>query len=102
MEETSPVSRLPVTLFACFLGILGVHRFYLGKTGTAVLMLLTAGGAGIWALVDFIMVITGSMRDKEGRLIKSWNPLEPTRQTALPLTAGILSIVAGGLSFIRA
>ena len=71
-EEISPKSRLAVTLLAWFLGCLGVHRFYLGKIGTGIAMLLTAGGLGIWALVDFIMAVAGVMKDKEGKLIKNW------------------------------
>jgi TM2 domain-containing membrane protein YozV len=50
-----------------FLGGLGVHRFYLGKTGTGVLMLLTLGGVGIWTLIDFVRLITGSLKDAEER-----------------------------------
>lgn len=72
MEEISPKSRLAVALFAGFLGEFGAHRFYLGKTGTAIAMLFTLGGLGIWALIDFIMAVAGSMKDKEGRLIKNW------------------------------
>ena len=71
-EEVSPKSRLAVTLLAWFLGVLGVHRFYLGKIGTGIAMLLTVGGLGIWALVDFIMAVAGAMKDKEGRPIKNW------------------------------
>ena len=72
MEEISPKSRLATALFAYFLGEFGAHRFYLGKIGTAILMIITLGGLGIWALVDFIMAVAGLMRDKEGRLIKNW------------------------------
>ena len=71
-NEISPKSRLAVALLAWFLGVFGAHRFYLGKTGTALLMLVTFGGFGIWALVDFILAVAGLMEDKEGRLIKSW------------------------------
>jgi len=72
MEEASDKSRLATTLFAFFLGTFGAHRFYLGKIGTAIAMLLTAGGLGIWTLVDFIFAVSGHMKDKEGRLIKTW------------------------------
>jgi len=72
MEEISPKSRLVTTLLALFLGELGIHRFYLGKIGTGILMLLTGGGLGIWALIDFIMAVAGVMKDKEGRPIKNW------------------------------
>jgi len=56
----------------CFLGEFGAHRFYLGKIGTAIAMLITLGGLGIWVLVDFILAVSGCMKDKEGRLIKNW------------------------------
>ena len=72
MEEISPKSRLAVTLLAWFLGGFGAHRFYLGKIGTAIAMIFTLGGLGIWALVDFIMVVAGVMKDKEGKVIKNW------------------------------
>ncbi|MFH1644502.1 MAG: TM2 domain-containing protein [bacterium] len=71
--EISNKSRLATTLFAFFLGVFGAHRFYLGKTGTAILMLLTLGGLGFWAIIDFIMAASGMMKDKEGKLIKNWD-----------------------------
>ena len=98
MEEISNKSRLATTLFTWFLGIFGAHRFYLGKTGTALAMLFTLGGLGIWALVDIIMVISGNMRDTDAKLIQYWNPPASDTTTALPLAAGILSIVAGALN----
>jgi len=52
----------------------GAHRFYVGKTGTGLLMILTAGGLGIWYLVDVIMIAAGGFRDAEGRLVTRWDP----------------------------
>lgn len=72
MTNISTKSRLAVTLLAWFLGVFGVHRFYLGKIGTGLLMLLTIGGFGIWALIDFIYAVSGIMKDKEGLVIKNW------------------------------
>ena len=55
-----------VWLLSLILGTLGVDRFYLGKTGTGILKLLTFGGAGIWYLIDLIILLTGGTRDKTG------------------------------------
>jgi hypothetical protein len=63
---------LPAFLLCFFLGVFGAHRFYAGKIPTAVLQLLTLGGLGIWALVDFIMIVSGNFRDGEGEKITSW------------------------------
>lgn len=69
----SSKSRLVATLLAAFLGGLGVHRFYVGKIGTGVLWLLTGGLLGIGAVVDFILIVIGSFKDKEGNTLTDWN-----------------------------
>jgi TM2 domain-containing membrane protein YozV len=95
--DISPKSRLVATLLAWFLGIFGAHRFYVGKIGSAIGMLILSiiyfvslfftgigwwgvgifgsvciAAVGIWAFVDFLIAVTGNMRDSEGRLIKDW------------------------------
>ena len=59
-------SKLTAILLCFFLGGLGIHRFYLGYTITGVIQLLTFGGFLIWAIIDFIRLITGSLKDSEG------------------------------------
>jgi TM2 domain-containing membrane protein YozV len=70
---------------AFFLGQLGIHRFYVGKVGTGIVMLLLTiigyatlsfvvgffvlAVVGIWILVDFIMILMGKFKDKNGLLI---------------------------------
>jgi TM2 domain-containing membrane protein YozV len=74
-SQISDKSRLVTLLFVVLLGFLGVHRFYVGKIGTGILMILTLGGLGIWALIDLIFVAVGSFRDKDGKRIYRW--MEP-------------------------
>lgn len=43
-----------------FLGAFAAHRWYRKKpTGWNILFILTAGGCGVWAIVDLINILTG-------------------------------------------
>jgi TM2 domain-containing protein len=80
----SPKSRGVAFALAALLGPFGAHRFYVGKTGTGVLMLCTVGGLGLWYLYDLILVAGGSFRDIDGRLVSRWDPEEISRGDSLP------------------
>ncbi|MAI09712.1 MAG: hypothetical protein CMA08_03910 [Euryarchaeota archaeon] len=75
MQQNPPKQLLIGVLLALFLGVFGVHNFYLGHTGRGVAQLLitvlTFGlGSiitGIWALIELIMMATGSLTDGQGR-----------------------------------
>lgn len=66
MAEGSEKSGIVCLLLLLFLGWFGAHRFYAGKVGTAILFIITAGGLGIWALIDLIMIIMGKFTDSDG------------------------------------
>lgn len=68
-------------VLAFFLGLVGAHRFYLGKTVSGVIMLiltvvspltlfLTLGIASIWNLIDLILIFVGSLKDSDGQELK--------------------------------
>jgi hypothetical protein len=71
-QPVSDKSRLAAALLCWFVGVLGVHRFYVGKVGTGVAMLLTCGGLGVWALIDLIVILLGSFKDQDGRALQNW------------------------------
>ena len=70
----SSKSRLVALLLCFFLGWLGVHRFYVGKIGTGILMvlLMPTGIGEVWWLIDFIFIALGVFSDKNGFKIKNW------------------------------
>jgi len=61
---------LVALLFSFFLGTLGVDRFYLGYINLGILKLITLGGCGVWWTIDLILIITGNLKDAQGRPLK--------------------------------
>ena len=61
-------------LLSFFLGGLGIHRFYTGYIGLGILQLLTAGGCGIWTLIDFINICFGNFKAADGQALDEYNP----------------------------
>ncbi|XP_005182829.1 TM2 domain-containing protein CG11103 [Musca domestica] len=62
---------LTTLLYSLLLGFLGMDRFCLGQTGTAVGKLLTLGGVGVWWIVDIILLITNRLTPEDD---SNWNP----------------------------
>lgn len=58
-------------MYSILLGFLGMDRFCLGQTGTAVGKLLTLGGVGVWWVVDIVLLVTNGLLPEDGT---NWNP----------------------------
>ena len=78
-DDVSDKNRLLALLLAFFFGVFGAHRFYVGKTGTAVAMVLldlTLIGfavTGIWSLIDCLFILFGEFTDSDGRKLIEWD-----------------------------
>ncbi|GAA2066514.1 TM2 domain-containing protein [Williamsia deligens] len=57
---------LTTVIISFFLGGLGIDRFWLGYTGLGILKLITCGGFGVWALIDFILILLRKVPDSNG------------------------------------
>ena len=73
--------KRPLIAWALWLltGVLGGHRFYLNRTGTGVLMLLTFGGGTIWWFIDAFLIagmIEDYNREQERRKRQGLPPVE--------------------------
>src|SRR5437016_10681256 len=70
--EVSKRSRGVAFLLSFFGGVFGLHRFYVDKPRTAIAMLLTFGGCGIWYFYDLVLVTAGEFRDSEDLPLRNW------------------------------
>lgn len=61
---------LVALLLSIFVGSLGVDRFYLGYVGLGIVKLLTAGGCGVWTIIDIILIAMGKLPDASGQPLK--------------------------------
>jgi hypothetical protein len=69
-HHISQKSGLAAFILCLFFGALGIHRFYVGKIGTGILMLLTLGGLGFWMLYDLFSIVCKNFTDKQGLLVE--------------------------------
>ncbi len=66
MNMPTNKSNVNAFLLCSFLGIFGIHRFYVGKYFTGILQLLTLGGLFFWTIIDWFMIIKEKFTDYGG------------------------------------
>ena len=79
LEEENRKSIIAAILLCLFLGFIGLHRFYLGRTGSGVGMLLCflfgwlvipAIVLLIWWFIDLILIACGVLKAADGSKLK--------------------------------
>lgn len=64
--QTSDKSKTVALILCIFLGVLGIHRFYVGKIGTGILYLFTGGLFCFGWFIDIFKIATGTFTDNVG------------------------------------
>lgn len=70
--KESEKSRSIALVLCFFFGWIGLHRFYVNKVVTGLIMMFTFGGFGMWIFVDVILILAGMFQDSEEKLLLNW------------------------------
>lgn len=92
------------------LGLLGIDRFYAGDTALGIIKLLTLGGLGIWAFIDWVIILVNALSQSKNGVfgVTKWNDKDDNvvfyvAIIFLILHVGILpNLVIGLIGFIMA
>lgn len=89
-------SYIGTLILSYFLGFFGVDRFYLGKTRSGVVKLITMGGLGYWWLFDFVVTLLGRQTDRWGLRLSG----AATYRKPVLMAVGLLFAVVMGLGLL--
>ena len=95
-QQESSRSYIVTLLLALFLSGFGIHRFYTGYIVIGIIQLLTAGGSGLWALIDIISLALNKFVDVDGKELNNYNP----GCGLIVLAIIIVSFIIGGISSV--
>jgi TM2 domain-containing membrane protein YozV len=84
-EVVSAFKRMWALLLSggMFLGIFGLHRFYVGKIGTGIVWLLTFGLFGIGQVIDISLICVGQFKDCNGARLIIWQSRDELRRVSM-------------------
>ena len=68
----SQKSRLVALILCLLFGVIGVHRFYVGKVGSGILYLFTFGICGIGWAIDCLVILLGGFKDGTHQMVTKW------------------------------
>ncbi|TFD02421.1 TM2 domain-containing protein [Cryobacterium sandaracinum] len=89
-------SFIVTLLLSFFLGVFGADRFYLGKTGSAVLKLVTVGGFGYWMIIDLLITLFGGQRDVGGFRLAGYDKHRKTAWIVIAAVFGSAVLISIG------
>lgn len=95
--QKPPKDFVVAWLLALFLGFLGVDRFYRGFIGLGILKLITCGGAGIWSLVDLLIIIFTGGRDSTGQQLAGFEKSKKVAWIVTPIVL-VIGLIFGGVN----
>lgn len=87
--EPSAKSRLGALILCLLFGSLGIHRFYTGRIFGGIAMcilsiisiiayanstvgMLIAIPVGLWVIIDFLLILCGVFKDRQGKYLITW------------------------------
>lgn len=95
MREASKTAV--VLTSALGLGILGVDRFVAGDVGLGLLKLFTLGGLGVWAFVDWVIVMLNALQKSTQGVfgVSRWTDASMDASFFVALAAVVVSLLGG-------